>query len=139
MNVIMKYFEVILILDNGEMIPSVCKASSASSALSVVLQKPVIRRAMEGHQLVDFDVKESSWQDELKEDLFLLQDSKDGRHWIITDQENLVVYKLPKKAYREDNRLSLLSYLEKEPSELSDDIRLSGRLLAWIARYHSDL
>ena len=135
----MQYYEVVIILDNRRLIPSICLASSAKEAFCIVMGKEAIRKEMEGHQLVDFNVRGVTWRNDLREDQFLVQDSQDSEHWIITDIENNVVYKMRKKIDSQMRGVSLLSYLEEEPGTVNEDMHLKGRLLAWLAKFRPDL
>ena len=136
----MPHFDVYIYLDNLKMIPFTCLADSEKDAVALVLQSEVFHKEqMKGHQLIDFTVEEAPWLDNLQKDDFLVQDSKDHEHWIITDLKNNVVYKTPKRKDSKGRGVSLLSHLDIKPATAKEDSRLKGRLLAWLDKYWKDL
>ena len=132
------YYEVILKLDDGDEITSLCQSTDPKRALSIVLSAENFADKLKGRQMLDFDVREATWVRHIRETRFLVQESMDHDHWIVTDKEYQVVYKILKNNESLYKRISLLSFLDEEPDKKEKN-RLYQHLLVWISKFRPDL
>lgn len=132
------YYEVILKLDDGDEITSLCQSTDPKRALSIVLSAENLVAKLKGRKMIDFDVREATWVRYIRETRFLVQESMDHDHWIVTDKEYNVVYKILKNNESLYKRVSLLSFLDEEPDKKEKN-RLFQHLLVWISKFRPDL